>query len=131
MLNSSGACGPLTVMTGSGSENWCTLYIQTRPTLTAMTATSGIQIRARTVRAFGRGLTQSPLRNAFPRISSFDPTSSSGHISTSLIYGRYDVTSTERRRLQLAERYHHPAHSAAPATEPQPTTWAVRSRPLR
>src|SRR5271168_5396152 len=99
--------------------------MHTKPTLTAITATSGIQIRARTVRALGRGLTQSPFRNAFPHISSFDPTSSSGDISTSLIYGAYDVTSTERRRLQLAERYHHPAHSAARATGPQPTTCAV------
>src|SRR5947209_17810894 len=28
-LNCSGACGPLTVTTGSGSENWCTLYMHT------------------------------------------------------------------------------------------------------
>ena len=90
MLNSSGACGPLTVMTGSGSENWCTFYMPTRPTLTTMTATSGIQIRARTVLSTERGLTYDHLsERTSPDLGVFEPNLDLRFgISIRLIYGR-------------------------------------------
>ncbi|SHU18175.1 Uncharacterised protein [Mycobacteroides abscessus subsp. abscessus] len=59
-MNSGGACGGLTVITGSGADIWCTFHIDTDATPSAMTATNGIQARARTVLPTERGLTRPP-----------------------------------------------------------------------
>src|ERR1700737_5116311 len=59
-LNSGGACGPRTVMTGPGAENSCTFNMHTAPKASATTATNGIQTRAKTVLPTERGLTRSP-----------------------------------------------------------------------
>src|SRR6516225_12067589 len=61
ILNSGGAAGSLTVMTGGGAENWCTFHMATAPKPSATTATKGIQTRAKTVLPTERGLTRSPL----------------------------------------------------------------------
>src|SRR6516225_5214750 len=60
-VNSGGAAGPLTVMTGGGAENWCTFHMATEPKPSATTATKGIQTRAKTVLPTERGLIRSPL----------------------------------------------------------------------
>src|ERR1700760_765774 len=49
----------------------------------------------------------------FPRTRLPDRPRRRHDISTELIFGRCDITSTERQRLQLAERYHSPTYSAA------------------
>src|SRR5436190_2676141 len=66
----SGAAGPLTVMTGPGAENWCTFHMHTAPTATTMTATNGIQTRAKTVLPTERGLTRSPFGTLVPDLVS-------------------------------------------------------------
>src|ERR1700756_5361412 len=67
-LNSGGACGPRTVMTGAGAENSCTFHMHTAPKASATTATNGIQTRAKTVLPTDRGLTRS-LLSLPPRLS--------------------------------------------------------------
>src|SRR6516225_9037397 len=62
IVNSGGAAGSLTVMTGGGLESRCTFNMATAPKASATTATKGIQTRAKTVRPTERGLTRSPPR---------------------------------------------------------------------
>src|SRR5246127_1435266 len=59
-VNSGGACGVRTVMTGGGAENSCTFHMHTPPKASATTAAKGIQARANTVLPTERGLTRSP-----------------------------------------------------------------------
>src|SRR6201996_4282112 len=59
-LNSGTACGGRTVMTGGGAENSCTFHMPTAPNESAMTATNGIQTRAKRVLPRERGLPRSP-----------------------------------------------------------------------
>src|SRR5947209_6165707 len=100
-------------MTGSGSENWCTLYMHTRPTPTAMTATSGIQTRASTVLPTERGLTRSPFGTRSP-----DLVFSSPH-HRHLEINQVDMRPSRRYQLLNgrdyydAERYHLRPPSAA------------------
>lgn len=43
-MNSGGACGWLTVITGSGADIWCTFHIDTDATPSAIAATNGIRL---------------------------------------------------------------------------------------
>ena len=101
-LNSGGACGGRTVITGGGAENTYTSHINTPPKESATTATNGIQTRAKTVLPTERGLTPSPFGirspTSCPRFVP-DPgvkATPLGRISTRLRYGRYDTTSRGR-----------------------------------
>src|SRR5271166_2960667 len=112
-LNSGGAAGPLTVMTGAGLENSCTFHMATAPTPSATTATNGIQTRATTVLPTERGLTRSPFGTG-P-----GPRTRLGHISTRLIYDRADTTTPgPEREHEVCGQYHLPMRSTTRTSQP-------------